>query len=73
MNPDVDASRDHRFTIGLVAGTLLGAGLALWLGPGVTAGFRRQTTRLARQLDEIAGNEPCGDVVKPTRSAPLAL
>ena len=53
MNPDVEASPDHRFTIGLVAGTLLGAGLALWLGPGVTAGFRR--------ADEAAGSAAGSD------------
>jgi hypothetical protein len=73
MNPAVEEPRDHRFTIGLVAGTLLGAGLALWLGPGVTAGFRRRTTQLARQLDQMAGNEPCTDGVRPARSAPQAL
>jgi hypothetical protein len=73
MDPTVDPSRPHRFTIGLVAGTLLGAGLALWLGPGVAAGLRRGTRRWARQLDRIAGTTPCLDVDHTPRGRPQAL
>lgn len=45
MTKHTDDSRDYRLTIGLLAGVVLGAGLAMWLGPRVASGVRDQMTR----------------------------
>jgi len=49
MDAEIQRPRDHRFTIGLLAGAAVGVGLAMWLGPGVT----RSTRRLGRALNDL--------------------
>jgi hypothetical protein len=72
-NADVGRSRDFRFSVGLVAGTVIGAGLALWLAPVVAAGLHRGTTRWVRQLNRSAGAKARVATHPPARRAPQAL
>lgn len=51
MDSEIERPRGHRFAIGLFTGAVVGVGLAMWLGPGVT----RSTRRIGRALDELAG------------------
>ena len=44
--------RDYGFVIGLVTGTLVGAGLAMWLAPRAAAELRERMTDSARSLGE---------------------
>lgn len=47
--------RDHSFVMGLVTGTVVGAGLALWLTPGAAAEARDRLTDSAQRVgDELA-------------------
>jgi len=50
MDPETPTPRQHRFAIGLLAGAVVGVGLAMWLGPGVT----RSTRRIGRALNKLA-------------------
>jgi gas vesicle protein len=50
MDPEIQKPRNHRFSIGLVTGAVVGVGLAMWLGPGVT----RSTRRIGRALNKLA-------------------
>jgi hypothetical protein len=50
MDEETQRPRDHRFGIGLLAGAVVGVGLAMWLGPGVT----RSTRRIGRALNKLA-------------------
>ena len=42
--------RDYRFILGLVAGTVVGAGLAMWLAPNAASELRERVTDSARKL-----------------------
>jgi gas vesicle protein len=53
MTPDTQNRRDHGFLIGLMTGTVVGAGLAIWLAPRV-AGLRQRVTDSARELSNRA-------------------
>lgn len=59
MKSDMDmrASRDYRFTVGLLAGTALGAGLAMWLAPHAADEARQRLTRAARALSRQASSQ----------------
>lgn len=48
MTADTQDRRDPTFWIGLLAGTVVGAGLAMWLVP-------RATTELRQRVNESAG------------------
>jgi gas vesicle protein len=50
MDAETQKPRDHRFKIGLLTGAVVGVGLAMWLGPGVT----RSTRRIGRALNKLA-------------------
>ena len=54
MNAQHEVSRDHRFVIGLLTGTFLGAGLALWLTPRSAAELRQRVTDSAKGLGQQA-------------------
>jgi gas vesicle protein len=41
MDAEIQKPRESRFAIGLVTGAVVGVGLAMWLGPGVTRSARR--------------------------------
>ena len=44
--------RDYGFAIGLLTGTFVGAGLALWFAPRLTAELRERVTGSARDLGQ---------------------
>jgi gas vesicle protein len=52
MTVDTQNRRDHGFTIGLLAGTALGAGLAMWLAPRMAGEIRNRFTDSARALND---------------------
>lgn len=56
MNTDMDTRphRDYGFVIGLVAGTCVGAGLAMWLAPRAASELRERMTDSARSLGQRA-------------------
>ncbi len=54
MNEQTPHSRDYGFLAGLLAGTVVGAGVALWLTPSATAEARGRLNASARRLgDEL--------------------
>lgn len=48
--------RDYRFLTGLIAGTVLGAGLAMWLTPGAASELRARVGNAAKKLGERASD-----------------
>ncbi len=50
MSAHTHEHRDYGFVIGLLTGTFLGAGLAMWLAPPSASELRRPTTDAARRL-----------------------
>ena len=54
MNAYTQASRDYSFVVGLVAGTVVGAGLMMWLAPQTGAELRQRATDSARSLGRRA-------------------
>jgi gas vesicle protein len=54
MNTPVQESRDNNFVIGLLAGSLVGAGLAMWLAPRGVSALRERLTDSATRLGERA-------------------
>ena len=55
MNTDTQDRRDRTFLIGLLTGTFVGAGLAIWLGPRA-ASWRQRMTDSARELSRLASD-----------------
>ena len=54
MKSHTPRHRDYNFAIGLAAGTLVGAGLALWLAPRLGAELRERITDSARDIGQRA-------------------
>jgi gas vesicle protein len=52
MNEQTPHSGNYGFLAGLVAGTVVGAGVALWLTPSATAEVRNRLTASAQQLGD---------------------
>src|SRR5438093_972059 len=50
MNTHTQEHRDYGFVIGLLTGTFVGAGLAMWLAPPSASELRRRMTGSARSL-----------------------
>ena len=46
--------RDHGFALGLLTGTFVGAGLAMWLTPRSGSELRQRMTDSARQFERLA-------------------
>ena len=46
--------RDHRFLMGLLAGTVAGAGLAVWMAPKAGSELRRRLHASVRGLSALA-------------------
>jgi len=57
MNEHTEARRDYGFVIGLLTGTVVGAGLTMWLAPHVAAEVRERMTDSARGLRERASEQ----------------
>lgn len=49
--------RDYGFGMGLIAGTVVGAGLLLWLAPRVTAELRERVSASAKRLRDEASDQ----------------
>jgi len=57
MNTATHQHRDYGFAIGLATGTLVGAGLAIWLAPRVASELRERVTDSARSFRERASDQ----------------
>jgi gas vesicle protein len=64
MDSDIQAPRPYGFGLGLFAGTVIGAGLAMWLVPGAVAELRERVIDSAKRLGKLAG-EPRDQVTTP--------
>jgi gas vesicle protein len=56
MTEDTQDRRDYRFWIGLLAGTAVGAGLAMWVLPRASAELRQRMTTSASSLRTAASD-----------------
>ena len=54
MNARTQERRDYGFVIGLLAGTVVGAGLTMWLAPRVVSELRQRASDSARRLGKNA-------------------
>ena len=54
MNAHVEERRDYGFVIGLLTGTFVGAGLAVWLAPRIASEVRERVTDLGKSLGQRA-------------------
>jgi gas vesicle protein len=52
--------RDYGFVLGLFTGTLVGAGLAVWLAPGAARELRNRVTDSAERLKSELGEQGNG-------------
>jgi gas vesicle protein len=57
MNPDTQKHSQHGFTIGLLTGTCVGAGLAMWLAPRSAAELRGRVADTAKHLGTRASTQ----------------
>ena len=57
MTLHTEEHRGHGFAIGLLAGTFVGAGLALWLAPRMASELRERVTDSARDLGRQASEQ----------------
>jgi gas vesicle protein len=55
MTEQIQKRRDYGFAIGLMAGTFVGAGLAMWLAPKAAAELRDRVTDSARTFGNRVG------------------
>jgi gas vesicle protein len=57
MNAQTQEHRDYGFVIGLLTGTFVGAGLAMWLAPRLGSELRERVTESARGLGQRASEQ----------------
>ena len=57
MNAHLQERRDYGFVIGLLTGTCVGAGLAMWLAPRLASELRERMTDSARSLGQRASEQ----------------
>ena len=57
MNEEPQDRRDHGFAIGLLTGTVVGAGLAIWLVPRLASELRQRITDSGRSLGKRASEQ----------------
>ena len=57
MNAHVREHRDYGFLIGLLTGTAVGAGLAMWFAPRLASELRERVTDSARALSQRASDQ----------------
>jgi gas vesicle protein len=57
MKADITDRRDYGFVFGLVTGTLVGAGLAMWFAPRMASEIRQRLTDSARDLGDRASEQ----------------
>jgi gas vesicle protein len=56
MNTEMTSRRDYNFLKGLLAGTVVGAGLAIWFAPRLASELRQRATDAARDLKDRASD-----------------
>ena len=56
MSTSTEDRPDYRFTLGLLAGACVGAGVVLWLAPRTAGEIRGRVTDAAKDLGERASN-----------------
>jgi gas vesicle protein len=56
MNAHTRDHRDHRFVLGLLTGTFVGAGLAMWFAPRLASELRERLTDSVRSLGQRASD-----------------
>ena len=54
MKTHTPQHRDYGFAVGLAAGTLVGAGLAIWLAPRLASELRERIANSARDIGQRA-------------------
>lgn len=59
MNSQIER-RDYGFVFGLLTGTLVGAGLAVWLAPGAARELRNLAANSAERLSSEIGEQTDG-------------
>ena len=57
MNAHAQEHRDYGFVIGLMTGTFVGAGLAMWLAPRLASDLRERMTDSAKSLRNRASEQ----------------
>ena len=57
MNANTQEHRDYGFVMGLLAGTVVGAGLAMWLAPRAASELSRRLTDSAKGLGDRASEQ----------------
>ena len=57
MNAHTQQHRDYGFVIGLLTGTCVGAGLAMWLAPRLASELRERMSDSARSLGQRASEQ----------------
>ena len=57
MNAHTQEHRDYGFVMGLVTGTVVGAGLAMWLVPRLASELRERVTDAARSFGHRASEQ----------------
>jgi gas vesicle protein len=57
MNEHTQEHRDYGFVAGLLTGTFVGAGLAIWFAPRVASELRERVTTSARRLGQRASDQ----------------
>jgi len=57
MNAQTPERRDHGFVVGLLTGTVVGAGLLMWLAPRTTSELRKRVTDSAKKLGRRASEQ----------------
>jgi gas vesicle protein len=57
MSADIEEPRDYGFVVGLLAGTMIGAGVMMWLAPRVVAEIRGRITDSAANLRRQASDQ----------------
>jgi len=53
MNETTQRPGHYPFVLGLFTGTLVGAGLAIWLAPRASEKYRQASTRVAGAVDDL--------------------
>ena len=57
MSGDIQEPRDYGFVVGLLTGTMIGAGLMMWLAPRVVSEIRGRITDSAANLRRQASDQ----------------
>ena len=57
MDSDIQTPRPYGFGLGLLAGTVIGAGLAMWLAPRAVSELRERVIDSAKRLGKLASEQ----------------